>query len=174
MKLTNLDELTREKMLDEVDRAERAGQLHLSNRLTEEGRKRYPDLLRRAVRAGDAVSFAAALRSHLRTHYETQSGKRQKVPTNAAEILADGEFNHFYVRAMCTRAAEEGRSLEVYRAGTVEKPRPKSEALIGTHPEPDELLASLRAGLSFRSGMDVPGGPGSKISVRFTEDEHGV
>ena len=61
-------------------------------------------------------------------------------------ILAESEFNRFYIRALARRAIEDGiPHLIVYRAKLVRNPRPESEALVETTLPAEALLADLRA-----------------------------
>lgn len=89
---------------------------------------------------------------------------------HAAQQLAEGEFNRYYVRALCTRSMAAGsENLVVYRGKAVDRPRPESEAKIGTLIAVDKLLATLRANdfVSLDSAMGVPAGPSSGLTCRL-------
>ena len=89
------------------------------------------------------------------------------MPSNAAEMLAEGEFNRFFVRGLCLYAKASGiPDLLIYRAKSVSHPRPGSEARIGQLISAEELLADLRAG-EVETALRIPGGPNSGISVRL-------
>jgi hypothetical protein len=46
-------------------------------------------------------------------------------------MLAEGEFNRFYIRALCVRAIEDGLpEVIVYRAKEVQSARPESARMI--------------------------------------------
>lgn len=180
----HLDELTRPHMLAEVDWDETREKLYLSPRLTERGRRDWPELLKDAIRVGNEVSLAERLRGSGRLR-ETESrtlrtrpgrgrggwGMTQevKVPGTAAATLSEGEFNRFYIRGLCLRALEAGIvEVVVYRAMTVEKPRPESIRLVGCRLRAAELLSDLRGHWdggepTFR----VPGGPNSGLSIKL-------
>lgn len=67
------------------------------------------------------------------------------MPKNAAIILAQSEFNRFYIRGLCLRAINENiDTLKIYRARESSQKRPKSEAKIGTCINARELLEDIR------------------------------
>jgi hypothetical protein len=108
------------------------------DRLTQRGRDDYPDFLLDAAENGDVASFAAALRADGRlndTEMASRNGRQhsRRVPVNAPETLAEGEFNRFYARGLCRRAIDDViEDVIIYRAKAVTSPRPESEAKIGT------------------------------------------
>ena len=85
---------------------------------------------------------------------------------DAAAVMAEGEFNRFYIRALCIRAIDEGRELEIYRARPSAKPDEASEAKIGDKPDPKALLADLRTSPGVGTALGLPR-PGSGVSVRL-------
>ena len=90
------------------------------------------------------------------------------VPVTAPETLAEGEFNRFYARGLCSRAIEENIShVEVYRGKLVENPRPESEEKIGTKLSAKELLNDLRTSQGVEPCLGVPPGPNSGLTIRF-------
>jgi hypothetical protein len=84
----------------------------------------------------------------------------------AAETLAEGEFNRFYVRALCRRQMSGDGQLVVHRAKQVQNPRPESEALIGTSPNAGKLLDDLRNNPGVEPALGVPKGPNSGCPYR--------
>src|SRR5215510_11562053 len=96
----NLDERTRQLMLDEVEYDLAHNQLHFSPFLSGQGQHDYVNLLREAIQSGSDETLAVDLRAHRRIN---RAMPRRKVkdsgftiaatPTNAAEIIAEGEFN---------------------------------------------------------------------------------
>lgn len=90
-----------------------------------------------------------------------------KVPVTAPWTFAEGEFNRFYLRGLCLRAIDEGKSIEVYRAKAVVAPRPESTALIGARLNPHTLLADLRIHLAVDTALGLPAGPNSGLSGRL-------
>lgn len=176
MNLINLDPVTRRYMLAEIDRDIAAGTLYVSNRLSDEGVRDYPGLLREAAQTGTPEALADELRAGRLLDYEMAVSSRGKpfarrVPVTAPETLAEGEFNRYYIRGVCARAlADRTSTVRVYRAKDVLSPRPESEARIGVHLDPAALLDDLRvhnsAG-SIDTALGVPAGPNSGLSVQL-------
>jgi len=90
-----------------------------------------------------------------------------RVPLNAHLILAEGEFNRFYIRALCRKAISKGKIIEVYRAKQVDNPRTESQVLIGKSLDPQKLLDDLRQHIGVDIILGVPAGPNSGLSVRL-------
>ena len=175
--LANLDQRTRELMLSEIDLDVEAGTLYYGSYLSEQGRTDYAELLRLAATSGDVSSLEAALRADGRMALTTQRRKPKggfstvKVPITAPATLAEGEFNRFYMRALCCRAIEDGiTGLIVYRAKPVQTPRPESEAMISTSVAPDALLEDLRTSTGVDTALGLPRGPNSGLSARLPEE----
>lgn len=89
------------------------------------------------------------------------------VPVTAHTTMAEGEFNRFYIRAICLRAIDKGQpNVLVYRGRHSDEPRPESERLIGTPISAQKLLSDLRAS----PGVDAAFGlakPSSGITVKL-------
>jgi hypothetical protein len=174
MNFVDLDAMTRKYMQDEVELDVRESKLYPSRRLSPQGATEYPDLLRAAVTSGDDGTLASSLRKpgilNLMEERKKPTGgfTSAKVPVNAAEILAEGEFNRFYARGLCLRAVAEGiDKVVVYRGKEVLNPRPESEALLGKHFPVEELLQDLRQHIGTDTALGLPAGPNSGLSVRF-------
>ena len=174
MHLVNLDERTRRFMLDELTQDEGSGRVYLSSRLTPKGRQEWASLLRAVLKQGDDDSLAAALRvgGMLNETEERRTPKggvtTARVPVTAAETLAEGEFNRFYIRALCRRVLEgDSAQLSVYRAKTVTHPRAESEAKIGTSVDAGALLNDLRTSQGIDTALGLPSGPNSGLSVKL-------
>ena len=132
-------------------------------------------LLRKAILEGNAQSLADEVRykSILNTTEmrRTPSGRSStaRVPVTAAETLAEGEFNRFYVRAVCRRAIDDGASeVEVYRAKAVATPRSASQAMIGRKVNPRDLLEDVRTHPGVDTALGLPPGPNSGLSIRLS------
>ncbi|MCJ7791157.1 MAG: hypothetical protein MUP49_01895 [Dehalococcoidia bacterium] len=172
MSLTSLDNETRKFMLDELEQDVASNKLYISPRLNDAGRRNYEKLLRSAMQNGDDVSLANSL-AGLFKEYEQRAKPSggyttAKVPINAPETLAEGEFNRFYCRGVCRRAIEQSLDeVEVYRAKAVQNPRPQSQVLVGSKLKADKLLHDLRINIGVDTALGVPAGPNSGLSIRL-------
>ena len=170
----NLDDRTRQLMLEELEYDIAQNQLHISPFLSGQGERDYVNLLREAIQSGTDESLAENLRAHRRIS-RTLPRRQPKggytiaaAPNNAADVLAESEFNRFYIRGLARRAIEEGiPELVIYRAKPVQSPRPESEALIESALSAEELLADLRRHPDEPPALGVPSGPNSGLSVRL-------
>ena len=90
-----------------------------------------------------------------------------KVPVTAHETLSEGEFNRFYIRALCLRAIAEESSLIYYRAKQVANPRSETQARIGKLADAQSLLSELRINPGVDTALGLPPGPNSGLSVRL-------
>ena len=171
----NLDDRTRHLMLDEVEYDIAHNQLHISPFLSGQGQRDYVNLLREAAQSGNDETLAQKLCEHRRI-LRTLPRRNPKggysisaTPENAAQVLAESEFNRYYIRALARRAMEDGISeLVVYRAKPVSNPRPESEARVEMTLPPADLLDDLRAHPGDEPPvLGVPSGPNSGLSVRL-------
>lgn len=173
LRLENLDADTRREMLAELDEDARAGRLNPGQLATAGGTASWPSLLQSAAKDGNDESLAAALRNSdyfvAETTVRTPSGgtTTKRTPSNAAENLAQGEFNRLYIRALCRRAIAAGTNVvEVYRARASSNPRFESQELVGSKLVASELLEDLRSNVGRATRLGVPG-VGSGLSVRL-------
>jgi len=171
----NLDDRTRKLMLDEMEYDIEHDQLHISPFLSGQGERDYANLLREALQSGNDETLAQSLRVHRRI-LKTLPRRNPKggysiaaTAENAAEVLAESEFNRYYIRGLARRAIEDGvQQLVVYRAKPVRNPRPESETRVETAISPQELLDDLRSHPGDeRPILGVPSGPNSGLSVRL-------
>jgi hypothetical protein len=145
--------------------------LYFSSRLNPHGVAGWAALLAEAARINNDDWLAAELvRLNLLNamevrHYSSGKSSSAKVPSNASEVMGEGEFNRFYMRAICLRAIAAGDRPEVYRARDSRIPRPESEGLIGQQLDPMPLLAALRASPDTNGALP---NPNSGISIFLT------
>lgn len=147
----NLDSDTRRLMVEEIEAAIRDGNLYYSKRFNEAGTGTWPQLLVEAAREHDEhwLAFQIETRGLMKglEGSRTPSGSYtvKHVPHSAAETQAEGQFNRYYVLALCRRVlAERKPHVTVYRAKTVVDPRPESEALIGQALDAATLADQIR------------------------------
>jgi hypothetical protein len=168
----NLDEKTRNYMLEELKLDIENHTLFISPRLNPHGVERYPQILSDEIKDGNGGRLAIKLNEGCLNETEQRRNPKggfttAKVPSNAHEMIAEGEFNRFYVRALCRRAIDENLRLVVYRAKSVSNPRTESEMKIGQTVDPYKLLQDLRENPGVDTALGVPNGPNSGLSVRI-------
>ncbi len=170
----NLDDRTRQFMIQELERDIANGTVYISDRLNEAGTGGWATVLREAIERYDDDWLAAELhrRSHIKTHEQRRKPKGgvtvAKVPITASETLAEGEFNRFYARGLCARALADGiAEVEVYRGKAVAQPRPESQAKIGSRVPAEALLDDLRRSQGVEPALGIPPGPNSGLTVRL-------
>jgi len=170
----NLDERTRVLMIAEIERDIDENTLFISDNLSPQGKAEYPELLRAAARSGSDATLGAAILGRLNPYEKPRplkSGGFSKPPEmrkNAHEMLAEGEFNRFYIRGLCLRAIEDGiPELIVYRAKAVENPRPMSQQKIGQRILAEALLRDLRINPGVETALGLPPGPNSGLSAQL-------
>lgn len=169
----SLDEAVRHCMIAELDRDIQGGNLYISARLTEAGALEWPDLLHEALVKYDDVWLAEQIRTRDLMRVTEQRRTRgggitsAKIPYNAPETLAEGEFNRFYIRGLCKHVIDcDGTEVEAYRGKDVSHPRPESQAMIGKRLPADQLLQDLRTSPGVEPALGLPSGPNSGITVR--------
>lgn len=172
----NLDEQVRGFMLSEIERDINAGVLYISPNLNPQGQSEYADLLKHAATGGSDVSLAGELQGRLNAYGKPRllsSGSYSKPPimrSDAHEMLADGEFNRFYIRGVCLKALESGgTNVVVYRAKDSLNPRRESEEKIGQEVSAQKLLDDLRSNIGVDTALGLPAGPNSGLSVRLKQ-----
>lgn len=169
----DLDDRTRELMLKEVEDDLASGTLFLSGRLNPHGKAQWPDLLKWACQVGDEAALALELGRTGGTMIQPEEVSHRvdgtpflrRVPGNAAVVLAEGEFNRFYIRALCIRAIADGVDLEIYRARY--SANPASTRRLGEFVDPVAVLKDLRSRPGVELALALPPHPNSGISVKL-------
>lgn len=167
----NLDPTTRRYALAELERDLESGTFRAPERLRPTAAAEYQRLLSEAIRYYDDLWLEERV-GELLVDFEvrrTPSGGQTtaKLPRMAARMLAEGGFNHYYMRGVCLRAIEEGRQVvEVYRARLSLEPRPESAELEGRRLPARELLDHLRGVAELPAAAPL-GQPNSGLSVRL-------
>jgi hypothetical protein len=149
---TKLDARSRQLMVQEITAAGGNGQLYFSRRFNETGKKGWLGWLLAAAKEqdehwlADQLDTARAMTSIEKRDMPKSGLTPVSVPDTAAETMADGQFNRFYMAAICCRALEDGvRTVRVYRAKYRGVPRLESQALVNTTRNADALLEELRS-----------------------------
>ncbi|MCK9151381.1 hypothetical protein [Methanobacterium alcaliphilum] len=172
MNLEDLDfEDVRKIMDSEINLDIGNDRLYMSKRLKSGYEDKYTHLLLDATVDGDSNSLSQCILnenclSSMEPSARSRTGQK-KVPKDAHITLAEGEFNRFYIRALCIKAIAQRYELEIYRAKHVQRPRSASQELIGTTVNPNKLLEDLRKNVGVDTALGIPAGPNSGLSVRI-------
>ena len=170
--LVNLENI-RHEMVSEIQADIDSGKLYISDRLNTNGKKQYPSALMKAAESLDVNGFVQSFGIHyFNSHYPrrnpTGSFTQAKMPTNANITLCEGEFNRFYIWAVCIKAIASGKKyVTAYRARRSDNPRSESVAIEGQQFEADKLLNDLRTNIGVDTALGLPPGPNSGMSVRL-------
>lgn len=167
----NLDPTTRRHAIAELDADLESGAFHASDRLRPTDVAEYQRLLRESLRYYDDLWLEQHV-PDLLVDFETRHTKSggqttAKLPEMASRMLAEGDFNRYYMRGVALRAMQEDRELEVYRARLSLEPRPESAEVEGQRVAPRELLDYLRGVTSVAPDAARLGRPNSGLSVRL-------
>lgn len=168
----NLDEKTRGYMIEAIEEAESSDNIYFSTRFNDAGNKEWVSLLKESAKEHTEHWLAYQLeKKNLMKGFEgskTPSGGYtiKHVPHSAAETMAEGQFNRFYILGLCKRAKVESISeLEVYRARESTQPRSHSQSLIGSKISVVDIESQLtKVANSFKSPLVKPN---SGISVKL-------
>jgi len=148
-KFIDLNNSVRNKMQKEINLDNSNNCLYLSKRFTKEGETKYLKLLLEAAIAGTEKTLTNSIEPFIELQ-EIINGKIKKTPLNAASLFCQGEFNRFYIRAICLESIElNNEFVEVYRARESSRSRPESEKMIGTKINARELLNDLRKNIGI-------------------------
>lgn len=168
-----LDADTRRFMREEFERDTAAGTLYLSARFSPAGQAAYPALLRAAIESGNERTLTEALSPpHYWNAHEQRVRQGRAYLANvhrgsAARVMAEGEFNVFYMRGLCRKLLELGETnVEAYRAKAVENPRVGERVNPGDILPCQDVLDDLRSRTEGEGKIGVPRGPISGISLR--------
>jgi hypothetical protein len=168
----DLDPTTRQYGLIELDRDIANGSIIISDWLRPSMVSQYRKLLRDAISYYDDLWLEERLQGLL-ADFEvrrTPSGGETtaRMPEHAARVLAELDFNRYYMRGICARALAEGRTeVGVYRARLSNQPRPESWELEGKRLSAAALLEELRALTATTLPDATLGKPNSGLSVRL-------
>jgi hypothetical protein len=171
----NLDPTTRRYALAELEHDIASGAFHASDRLRPTAIAEYQRLLRDAIRYYDDL-WLEDRSGDLILDFEprhTKSGgvTTARVPDMAARMLAEGDFNRYYMRGVALRATDEGHAVEVYRARLSVEPRQESRELEGQRLTGQEVLEYLRGASNPERMAARLGRPNSGLSVRLATDK---
>ena len=156
-------------MIQEIDHDLAGQNLYLSPRLNAEGRNAWHLLLKEAsANHSDDWLANEIARQRLLNPHDLRQGKPIAMRHDAHQLLAEGEFNRFFMRGVCLKAIEIGAPAIVgYRARASQNARAESQAIIGKRFEPSEFLDRLRSAIGADTPFGYPGSANSGLSVEF-------
>lgn len=168
LEYVDLDRDVRQAMVAEISKDIASESYYRGKILTEMGQHAWPELLRDAAISHDDDWLTEELRREgmLLSHTPTKRGPRRvNIEVDSAK-LAQGQFNRYYMQAICVVAMALGEDeVEIYRAKESSDPRSTSAELIGRRFPAIQILTELRqsGGIETGSGFVAPN---SGISVR--------
>lgn len=166
----NLTTTIRNHMLAELKADAQRGAVTGSKRFTALGVEKWRGVLHDALANGTPESLIEALSAggwfeeKEATHTPKGAPNIKNVSSDAAKMLGRGEFNRYYMRAVCLDAmASAHAEVEVYRAYDVAEPRggPAEGSRFGAASLLDDLRRNVGKGTDSRLGA-----PNSGLSVR--------
>lgn len=150
LNFSKLDTRTRALMCEEIDLALESDNIYRSKNFNDIGQKNWILLLRESAEhydehwLGFQLEMSGAMK-HLKPKKKPWHYTSEYVPDARVEILATGQFNRFYMAAICRRALDDGEtSVTIYRAKHKREPREESHLLEGTSRDANVLLQELR------------------------------
>jgi hypothetical protein len=168
----SLDPTTRRFAIAELDSDIATGAYHTSERIRHTAISEYQRYLHEALRYYDdrwLEEHAADLMIDFEPRRTRSGGQTAvKLPQMASRMLAEGDFNRYYMRGVALRAIQEGREvIEVYRARLSLEPRRESAELEGRRLPAAEVLNYLRGEPTSDPAVTALGRPNSGLSVRL-------
>lgn len=126
----------------------------------------YIEAQRRALASGDPGTLASEL--YDAAMFKSHNARNARIePVSQSRLIGGSQFGVYYARVVCTRAIDEGREVEIYRARESRDERPASNAKIGTRLNPVQLLDDLRSNSTTPFRFAVLPEVGSGLSVRL-------
>lgn len=175
MRYEKLDTTVRRYMDEEFRNDEQRNRLYFSPRVNEESRETYSQILERALAYGDDNSLAVELKEK---SVMKQKERRMNplggilevnMPINAPNELAEGEFQRYYLRALCVKAINEGiNRLKIVSEKPIETLPDDQKAKVGKIINPKDLLADLRENSYVNSRFGIPD-PKAGLTVEFLQ-----
>jgi len=151
-KFNNLDAETRALMKEEIERAIQTNEIYSSTRFNAAGESNWIQWLIQAAEEHDAhwlayqIEACAGMKDFEGRAKPSGGYTVAHVPHTAAETIAEGQFNRFYIAAVCLRAIGiDKKEVIVYRARQRGEPRPESRELEGASLNAQELLEQVRS-----------------------------
>lgn len=169
LKLEKLDDITRKYMIEEIQGDVSERKVYISSRLNADGKIKFQELLISSAKSGNDSTLAGSLVGYFNEKESNGKGSYKSIPYNANVTLAEGEYNRYYIRALCRRAIIENKRIEVCRVRDSFRPRLESECRIGEIVDAAMLLEDLRNSPGQNTFLGIPGGVNSGLSVKLID-----
>lgn len=176
MKFEELDDKTREQMLEVFNKEEKSPEPYRSESMSPEGLKNISKFVEKAIKSGNEKTLASDLsksiywNSHTTVHRKSTTYQRKIDPNTAANVFALTEFNTWYVHGFAKRLMSEGiEKCEIYRAESADKPRCECSKFEGRPIEVKKIYEGHRAKYDptkNSSAFSIPSGPNCHHSIR--------
>jgi len=138
-------------MKEEIDLAASNNEIYFSARFNSIGSEQWITWLTEAAQSHDEhwlayqIEAAGGMKDYEGRAKPLGGYNVAHVPHTAAETMAEGQFNRFYIAAICKCAIGQGcHEVMVYRARQRGEPRAESRALEGTKMKSQTLLEQVR------------------------------
>lgn len=147
----DLSESVRDSMVKEITNAHSSGNFFYSKKFTSEGDAQAIELLLDAATAYDEhwLAFEIEYRSLMKSFdaREIPLGEysTSHISDTASALYADGQFNRFYMIAVCNAASLQGKTVTVFAAQKTPHPKAETTKLIGKIINPEVLKTELRS-----------------------------
>jgi hypothetical protein len=169
-----LDAQTRDLMMKEFEYDRDSDRIYVGRRLNPQGKRTYCDALPLILRQGTPAELQHLLEpvpgSLWISSIMAANGRRSTTPVTAARTLAEGEFNRYYMRAICRRAIDEGNGMvRVRRGKAVQNPRadPSVRVHEGDILDASAVLEDIRIHPGEDTVIGMPHGPNSGLSLEL-------
>ena len=168
----NLNDAVRQYMLAEFDQGSR----YYSPRLNEAGKRKWDMLLKDALQyhtdiwlERELIRHNCFLNEEILKSSMGRTVKRAVNKAQSARILAEREFNRYYLRGLCMAAAAQDKShLLLYKARSSAELSEDMKRKIGTLIDCKALLAILRArSVSLELVLSIEGAAHYTLSARI-------
>ncbi|GHO76992.1 hypothetical protein KSD_47630 [Ktedonobacter sp. SOSP1-85] len=172
MYFEELNLITRQCMLDELEQEERGGNPYRGRLLSVAGKAAFPDLMRQAILSGNEQTLVHSLviSQYWQSAESYSKGVRRINIQQQAERLGLSEFNTWYVRGFAKRLLQEGMThCQVYRAAEPKGARETCSFYEGQTFPVEEVYQGHRAQYwpaSNPRAFSVPFGPNCHHTIR--------
>jgi len=172
LKFPSLDKVTRSFMIEEFEIRQQELPTLLSSFLSDEGRQKYPTLVKEAFETFDAEWLLKELQPFLLSPDDTSKSSLASF-YKRIQMFVESEFNRYYISGICRIALNE-HITEVVVCSI--KPLKKNDQISrekrGTKIVVDTLLNELRMDRPVEASLQVPLGIAASLRARKSIESH--